>query len=196
MASITAHSSALLLDNSSCFIASITSSSLLIWFLYTITSFDSTFLLTMFLIFFTLVAQSKLFFVSDSLQADGEQLTNISVFAVPPSESFINFVRTWLRYGMNLAPSDSAAMTFPKALKLKLIAFASSQPASLVPVLEDFSLPARSTKESLPIVLTLVCTLVLSISILKIRCDLLLASFISVFRVLRPAKPASKISSV
>jgi len=96
---------------------------------------------------------------------------------------------------MNLAPSDRADMTLPRAERLMLIALASSCPSLVVPVLEDFSEPAKSTKDSLPIVLTEVFMFVESTMMEKIKCDREDSSFMSVFLVFLCESPSSKIAS-
>ena len=60
-------------------------------------------------------------------------------------------------------------MTLPRADRLMLIALASSCPSLVVPVFDDFSEPARSTKESFPLERTPVLTFVDSIMMAKMR---------------------------
>lgn len=83
--------------------------------------------------------------------------TNMSVFALPPSESFINIVSLLSLYGINPPlPSPKIEITFPNAERDLLIAFASHNLSAVAPVFDTHSDPARSTKESFPTVLYLV----------------------------------------
>ena len=81
-------------------------------------------------------------------------LTNMSVFELPPKESFIKCVSLLSRYGMwafETLPFESPWMTSPRDLRERLIAFDSLKRSILVFGLDLFSLsePARSTKEIL-----------------------------------------------
>ena len=86
-------------------------------------------------------------------------------------------------------------MTLPKAERLMLIALASSCPSFVVPVLEDFSEPARSTNDNLPLDKTPVFVLVDSIMIANIKWEREDSEFIAVLRTFLPDRPFSKISS-
>lgn len=91
---------------------------------------------------------------SSAFISAGETFTNINVFAFPPKESFINMVSLLSQYGMKPPfPSPKIAMTFPKAERDLLIAFASLSLSSVAPVFETHSEPAKSTSESFPTVL-------------------------------------------
>jgi len=50
-------------------------------------------------------------------------------------------------------PSVRAVMTIPSVVRLLLIFLASSSVCPFAPVFETFSLPARSTKKSFPVLL-------------------------------------------
>ena len=92
-------------------------------------------------------------------------------------------------------PEERVEITLPRAERLMLIALASSCPSLVVPVFDDFSEPARSTKESLPLERTPVFVLVDSIMMAKIRCERDDSAFIAVLRTFLPDRPASNISS-
>lgn len=63
--------------------------------------------------------------VSSRLPSLGETLTNMSVLALPPSESDMSIVSLWLRYGMCACSEARAEMTSPSAERDELIACAS-----------------------------------------------------------------------
>lgn len=66
---------------------------------------------------------------------------------LPPKLSWSNLVNLESRYGTwPFFPSDNELITFPKAVKLVFIFLASYSTFPSAPVLEIFSLPARSTK--------------------------------------------------
>jgi len=73
------------------------------------------------------------------------------VLEFPPSESFNILVSleslygTWLFYPL----SESALMTLPKFVKLRLIFLASSRTLPSAPVFDIFSDPAKSIRKSL-----------------------------------------------
>lgn len=75
-------------------------------------------------------------------------LAIIIVLVFPPSESCNILVSFESLYGINF-PSTNAEITFPKALKDKLIFAASLNPSPTALVCFCFSLPAKSTKLSL-----------------------------------------------
>ena len=58
------------------------------------------FLPTVFVIFFARQAYFSDMMVSSWLEDAGEQLTNISVFAVPPRASCMSIVSLWFRHAM------------------------------------------------------------------------------------------------
>lgn len=69
----------------------------------------------------------------------------------PPSESWSRRVSLESRYGICLErPSTRADMTLPRAERDKLILVASWRRSPVAPVLDCRSLPARSTRLSLP----------------------------------------------
>ena len=80
----------------------------------------------------------------------------MSVLALPPRLSCISCVSLLSRYGMNFSPSDKADITFPNADNDLLMFWASFNRSALAPVLSALSDPARSTNESLPVVVFLV----------------------------------------
>ena len=75
---------------------------------------------------------------------------------MPPIESLISIVKGWLRYGTCFAPEVSAEMTSPRADRLLLMDWSSFIWLPLASVLDTRSDPARSTRVSLPMVVTLV----------------------------------------
>jgi hypothetical protein len=75
----------------------------------------------------------------------------MTVLVLPPNESFKILVSLESRYGMcSFLPSTNADITFPNALKDKLILAAYLIPSSLRLVLLCRSDPAKSTKFNLP----------------------------------------------
>src|ERR1700722_4255662 len=107
-------------------------------------------------------------FVSVSLYNDGDAQIITVVRALPPSDSCNIRVSLLSRYGMcdfcicvcalytyalvlgQTVPSANDEITIPSADNDLLIFFASSSTLPSAPVLDTFSLPAKSTRYSLP----------------------------------------------
>mmetsp|Transcript_17075 Transcript_17075/g.59890 ORF Transcript_17075/g.59890 Transcript_17075/m.59890 type:complete len:230 (-) Transcript_17075:981-1670(-) len=129
---------------------------------------------------------------SSALEATGDSVAMTRVLALPPRLSLISCVSLLLRYGMNFSPVESAEMTSPSADRDLLMACASFSRSALAPVLPTRSLPARSTRLSLPVVIFLVCLLYTSMSTEKMRCEREDSAFILVAPTCRAPLPASK----
>mmetsp|Transcript_1246 Transcript_1246/g.5313 ORF Transcript_1246/g.5313 Transcript_1246/m.5313 type:complete len:220 (-) Transcript_1246:577-1236(-) len=101
-----------------------------------------------------------------------------TVFAFPPSESCSTRVSLESRYGTCAFPSQSALMTLPKALRLRLIICASFSVCPDACVLLRSSLPAKSTRYIRPVLDTFSskCSTVR----MKMLCDRLLSAFMRV----------------
>ena len=126
----------------------------------------------------------------------------MTVFVFPPNESWSNLVSFESRYGMCCdLPSTRALMTFPSAERDKLIFVASFRRSPVACVFDCLSLPARSTRFSLP---TVMCSPVLTVPvesqhstmIVKIACDLELPAFMAVAPTLRFFLPACMTWSI
>mmetsp|Transcript_21824 Transcript_21824/g.56817 ORF Transcript_21824/g.56817 Transcript_21824/m.56817 type:complete len:232 (+) Transcript_21824:165-860(+) len=142
----------------------------------------------------TRVAYCRLFCVSSMLLSVGDTLTNMSVLALPPRQSESSMVSLWLRYGMWVCSEASALMTSPSADSDLLMACASLSCSPVEPLFLMRSLPARSTKLSLPLVTACVCRLVPSITKLITRWLRLDSRFIAVPATWRRCWPNSMAS--
>jgi hypothetical protein len=101
--------------------------------------------------FFARLPKRSVESVSASLKEEGEQLMMRVVRELPPRLSCSSRVSFESRYGTCvLFPSVSALITLPSVERLLLIIFASSSACPSAPVFCTFSLPARSTRNSLP----------------------------------------------
>ena len=155
----------------------------------------SSLILASFLIFLALVANFKVDWVSPKASAEGEIMAIIVVLQFPPRESSRILVSLESLYGIcDLAfLSVSAAITFPRALKLWLMLLLSSSRCPVAYVTLTLSLPARSTRLSFPTFIyfggsaaysSCFCKMVICSKIMmKTACDLLLKSFIFVVAV-------------
>ena len=85
----------------------------------------------------------------------GDTLANITVLVLPPNESASNLVNFESLYGICLRFEDNASITEPNAVKLKFIFFPSSNVFPVAFVLPTLSLPAKSTKFNLPLLIFL-----------------------------------------
>lgn len=105
-----------------------------------------------FLIFFAEIPNRRVDIVSEMLLGWGEQVTIKLVFEFPPKDSWRTLVSLLSLYGIWVDfPSVRELITFPKVVKLALIFLASSNVFPYAPVLEIFSLPARSTRYNFPV---------------------------------------------
>ena len=104
-----------------------------------------------FLMFFARCAYSSVLNVSSTECEAGDTVAMMHVRDFPPNASRSNLVSLLSRYGMCTDLSTSAVMTRPSATSDVLIAPASFARLSLAPDREMFSLPAKSTRFSLPV---------------------------------------------
>ena len=105
-----------------------------------------------FLIFLALDPNLRVLSVSDSLKGWGDNVIIKHVFEFPPRDSDNILVNFESLYGMWEAfLSVRATITLPKVVKLLFIFFASSKVYPWAPVFIIFSDPAKSTKNSFPI---------------------------------------------
>ena len=135
------------------------------------------------------------------MESAGEMFTNIRVFALPPSESDMSCVSGWLRYGTPVLDWAAwpflarASMTSSRAESDWLIATAS---LNAVPVTSErctLSLPAMSTKLSLPRCVSPAGD-VLEMPIENTRCERLLCAFMAVPETCRRDCPSSSSFNV
>ena len=134
-----------------------------------------------FLIFLALAPNLKVLNVSASLNGCGEHVIISNVFELPPSDSDKILVSFDSLYGIcDTFLSVRATITLPSVVKLLLMFLASSNTYPYAPVLEIFSEPAKSTKNSLPTLHDPSSLLSMVIVKMKRACDLELTSFILV----------------
>jgi len=82
----------------------------------------------------------------------GDAVTINVVLLLPPNDSYNTLVSLLFLYGTKPPlPSVSALITLPKVVNDKLIFFPSSNVYPVAPVLDIFSLPAKSINDSLPV---------------------------------------------
>ena len=98
-------------------------------------------------------------------------------------------------HGMNFSPDDSAAMTLPSALRDVLMACASFRRSPVAPVLDCFSLPARSISDSFPVAVLRVARLRDVTHSENTRCDRERVAFIAVDPTCRAAFPSANAAS-
>jgi len=95
-------------------------------------SFGSSLMIGFVFMDFALSAYLRVDSVSSKLSRDGERAAIITVFVLPPSESYSNLVSLLSLNGICLEfPTTKALITLPRAVRDKLIFLASS---SLSPV--------------------------------------------------------------
>lgn len=109
----------------------------------------SLFTLGLFLITFAYTPNLKVDKVSDILSIEGEHAIINVVLVLPPRECYKILVNLESLYGICDLFSLRAFITNPKVVKDLFIILASSNLAPHAPVLDTFSEPAKSTKESL-----------------------------------------------
>ena len=132
----------------------------------------SLLILGVFLIFLAEIPNRRDEMVSARLLGWGEQVTIKLVFEFPPKDYWRTLVNLLSLYGIWVDfPSVRELITFPRVVKLALIFLASSKVFPSAPVLEIFSLPARSTKYNLPVLALRSATLSWLTVRIKIICD-------------------------
>mmetsp|Transcript_26663 Transcript_26663/g.64412 ORF Transcript_26663/g.64412 Transcript_26663/m.64412 type:complete len:344 (+) Transcript_26663:2-1033(+) len=89
--------------------------------------------------------------VSVSLTLDSLQVINMQVLAFPPMDSRRILVSLESRNGTWETRLVSAKITLPRALRLLLMNFASSNRSPLAPLFDAISDPAKSTRCNLPV---------------------------------------------
>lgn len=144
-----------------------------------------------FLMFLARLANFTELSVSRKASIAGEIIPIIVVLQLPPNESSNNRVILESLYGICVFYSISADITLPKQLNDWLIFFDSSNLRPVAPVTRTLSLPAKSTRLSLPtlIDLWLSISVIYSTMMMKTAWDLLLTSFIFVLAVALDAAP-------
>ena len=122
-----------------------------------------------FLMFLARAPNLSVLSVSASLNGWGEQVMIRSVFELPPSDSDSILVSFDSLYGICYTfLSVRATMTLPSVVKLLLIFLASSKTCPYAPVFDIFSEPAKSTRNSLPVLhepSSLFCIVIVSTNI-------------------------------
>ena len=103
------------------------------------------------MILFALTPNLNVPIVSNSFKILGLQLIIKVVLLFPPKLSYKIRVSFEFLYGINELPSVNAFITFPKQDNDWLIFLASSRTSPSAPVLLIFSDPAKSTKNSFPV---------------------------------------------
>lgn len=129
--------------------------------------------------------------VSSALPLDGDMLTNINVFAVPPKLSCMSIVSLWFRYGTTFNPDVIPCITSPSAVSDLLISIASFLISPTELLFEMRSLPARSTIVIFPCLVRPVSGSAIRSLIMNKRCDLDESAFIVVEATFLCLKPLS-----
>lgn len=153
----------------------------------------SMFTTGLFLICLARSAKRNVEIVYEMLCSLGLIVANITVFALPPSESFSNIVSGELRYGMCGLPFTIVSITVPNADNDKLMLHPSFKVSPVALVLLCRSLPARSTKFNLLLTIRVVPSSVISwqsMYTVKSECERELTSLRSVEAVRRRYVPS------
>ena len=149
----------------------------------------SSFILALFLIFLARVANLRVLKLSLKASLEGEIIAIMVVLQLPPRLSSKIRVTLESLYGMWERPlgAVSAVMTLPSVERDLLILLLSSRRLPVAPVTFTRSLPAKSTRLSLPTLTYFLCTFsgsifyrIYSTIMMKMACERLLTSFILV----------------
>ena len=151
---------------------------------------NSLLTLALFLICLALCPKRSVDLVSSSLNTEGEQAMINEVLELPPKDSCRRRVSFESLYGTwDDLPSVKAFITYPRAVKLLLMFWASVKVSPFAPVLLILSDPARSTRYILPVFWEKSVKFFYSTCKINTLCDLELSAFINVEAIDRFSLP-------